>query len=189
MNIKIEVNGKPEPGGSKKAVPLKALAERVGRKLKGKRGAELWIPFSAIMSVIRVIDDNPKAKKWKAKVEKAAIDQLGIHPDPEQRMLLSEDLIVTVQFFLPRPKAHYKKDGSLSAEGLRNPKPLKKPDTLKLMRSTEDALTGVVWADDALISDQFIHKRYADDPQDVGAIIHVFPAAQFQYEITFRRAG
>lgn len=184
-HLRIEIDGLPQPGGSKRVVTLPPIMKKVGRFL----GGELWIPASKVMNVVRVLDDNPKAAAWKKLVAESAIKQLGIHADSDQRLLMAEELIMTTQFFMPRPKGHFKKDGSLSALGKRTPRPLVKPDALKLMRSTEDALTGVVYADDALITDHFIHKRYADNPGQVGAIIHIFPAAQYQYEITFRKGG
>jgi Holliday junction resolvase RusA-like endonuclease len=181
-SIRIEVDGVPQPGGSKRVVTLPPLIRRLGRPM----GGEMWLPAKQIMKVVRVLDDNPKATKWKQMVERAAIRQLGVHPIKAQRILLDEELIVATVFYMPRPKHHYKKGGDLTAEGQRHDKPLTKPDALKLMRSTEDALTGVVWSDDAVITDHFIHKRYAERRDDAGCIIHVFPAAQYQYEIKFR---
>lgn len=188
-HVKIIIDGKPEPGGSKRVVTLPPLVARLGRKMKSKKGPpEMWIRATDIMKVVRVLDDNPKAKSWKKLVEKAAIEQLGIAKNPEDRLLFDEPLIIAIQFYVARPKNHYKKDGiSLTKAGRERPYPTVKPDTLKLTRSTEDALTGVVWSDDAIIVDMFLHKRYADNPEDIGAVIDVFPAAQFQYDLTFRR--
>ena len=38
----------------------------------------------------------------------------------------------------------------------------KKPDVLKLARSTEDALTGLIWMDDAQVWEMQILKRYSE---------------------------
>jgi Holliday junction resolvase RusA-like endonuclease len=38
--------------------------------------------------------------------------------------------------------------------------PTNPPDATKLLRSTEDALTGIVWKDDKLIVDQLVSKNY-----------------------------
>ena len=46
-----------------------------------------------------------------------------------------------------------------------------KPDALKLARSTEDALTGIVWADDAQTAVLEISKRYADAGEPCGCQI------------------
>ncbi len=182
-HIKIVVDGTPQSGGSKRVVTLPPMIAKIGRMMGGQR----WIRAVDIMKVVRVLDDNPKAKGWQKKVQTAAFEQLGIHPNPSERLLFAEALIVVTQFFVARPKNHYKKDGSLSAEGVRRPYPTVKPDALKLLRPTEDALSGLIWTDDAIIIDHILHKRYADDPENVGAIIDVFPASQYQYEITFRR--
>jgi Holliday junction resolvase RusA-like endonuclease len=37
-----------------------------------------------------------------------------------------------------------------------------KPDATKLMRSTEDALTGILWRDDAQIARQTVEKSYGE---------------------------
>lgn len=45
-----------------------------------------------------------------------------------------------------------------------------KPDATKLWRSTEDALTGIAWRDDAQISVQVVEKRYGSQS---GALIQI----------------
>jgi Holliday junction resolvase RusA-like endonuclease len=47
------------------------------------------------------------------------------------------------------------------------------PDLTKLMRSTEDALTGILWVDDARITDQHARKRYCEPGQAPGAQISI----------------
>ena len=42
--------------------------------------------------------------------------------------------------------------------------PTVKPDTDNFIKSTLDALTGVLWADDNIITDIVARKRYSDDP-------------------------
>lgn len=42
--------------------------------------------------------------------------------------------------------------------------PTVKPDTDNFIKSTLDALTGVLWADDNIITDVVARKRYSDDP-------------------------
>lgn len=75
-------------------------------------------------------------------------------------------LMVCFEFTMPRLKAHFrqsKKDGAT----LREDAPTyhtSKPDTTKLVRSTEDALKGVLWADDAQIAVQTASKTYGEKP-------------------------
>ena len=42
--------------------------------------------------------------------------------------------------------------------------PTVKPDTDNFIKSTLDALTGVLWTDDNIITDIVARKRYSDDP-------------------------
>jgi Holliday junction resolvase RusA-like endonuclease len=51
-----------------------------------------------------------------------------------------------------RPLGHFKKDGTLSAEGARNPQPSrKKPDVDNALKLVMDALNTRAWADDVQI--------------------------------------
>jgi len=74
--------------------------------------------------------------------------------------LLAESLKVHFEFRMPRPKRHYGTKGLKSSA----PKwPNTKPDALKLARSTEDALTGVVWKDDSYVVCGSQDKVFAED--------------------------
>lgn len=109
-----------------------------------------------------IVDANPKAADWKRTVQVFAQEH---HPEP----LFDGPLRVTMTFFLARPKGHYGKRGLLpSAPAF----PCNKPDVLKLARSTEDALTGIVWTDDARIVTEHLYKRWAEDGR-TGALIVV----------------
>lgn len=101
-----------------------------------------------------VTDDNPKSKPWKLQVAQVAGYQMQSYD------IFDGPLAVVFRFFVMRPKGHYKKDGSLSANGLRNPYPAKRPDVLKLARAVEDALSGVVYRDDSQIVDERLVKEY-----------------------------
>lgn len=105
-----------------------------------------------------VVDDNPKSNGWKADVKTAA-------EAAWQGQLLDEPLRVTCIFFQLRPKSHYRtgKNSHLLREDA--PQfPTTKPDATKLFRSTEDAMTGVIYTDDAAIVAQHIFKRYGPKP-------------------------
>ena len=78
---------------------------------------------------------------------------------------LDGPLEVTMTFWLPRPKSHYRT--GRNAHLLRDsaPKyPHGKPDVSKLCRATEDALTDAgIWADDAqVVRYAELAKEYAD---------------------------
>lgn len=139
--IKFTVLGVAQPAGSKTSyVPRNRDTgqpyERGGRIL------------------VSTVDANKKSKPWQAVVAAAARDA---YDGP----LLDFPLILCVKFFQPRPSGHY---GShdLSKAGRDNPVPAKKPDVLKLARGIEDALTGVIYRDDALIVDEFLRKRWGE---------------------------
>ena len=71
-------------------------------------------------------------------------------------------LNVKMTFYVPRPKGHYKT--GKNADVLRDNAPtfpLKKPDVLKLARSTEDAMTGIVWDDDSSSVTLTLRKRFS----------------------------
>ena len=81
---------------------------------------------------------------------------------------LAGPLRVTMTFYMPRPKSHYGKNGlRASAPDY----PTTRPDTLKLARSTEDALTGIAWDDDAQTVVLELMKLYSD--AQAGADIQV----------------
>lgn len=108
---------------------------------------------------IIVTDDSGKrGANWKAVC--AALARVEYAADPT-RELLSIRLV----FVLPRPKSHYR-SGKRASE-LRDDAPYwagKKPDATKLLRSIEDALTGIVWVDDAQVVAQHVSKVYGSRP-------------------------
>lgn len=144
--LTITVYGEAQPAGSKRAVPLG------GRSPNGRWG---------------VVDANRKSEPWKAMVAQEAGEQ---YREP----VLTIPLVVEFVFYVVRPKGHF---GTGRNEGIVKDSapayPSKKPDVLKLARGVEDALTGVVWADDAQIVDERVAKRYGDQAR---VEIRVWPA-------------
>jgi Holliday junction resolvase RusA-like endonuclease len=75
------------------------------------------------------------------------------------RELLEGPLVLEFVFFRPRPAAHF------GRRGLRPSAPefpTTRPDVLKLARAVKDALTGVVWRDDAQVVDERLAKRFEE---------------------------
>jgi len=70
---------------------------------------------------------------------------------------------IALAIYLARPKGHYRRDGSLSAAGLRSPYPTRKPDAEKCGRAVADCGTGIWYADDAQLVEWRIQKRWALD--------------------------
>ncbi len=131
--ITIIVYGKPQTAGSKKAFGFK--------RANGSIGAS-------------VTDDNAKSRDWKNAVASAAREVY----DGD---LLRGPLKVMMTFVMVRPKGHHGKMGP-TKQGRETPFPVGRPDVLKLSRCVEDALSGVVWADDAQIVHETLVKLYGE---------------------------
>lgn len=88
-------------------------------------------------------DDSGNAGRlWRKDVKAAGIVAMaGAAP-------FDGPLVVTMRFYVPR------------GSSVTRPMPTVRPDVLKLARSVEDALTGVVWDDDALIVGEMLLKLY-----------------------------
>jgi Holliday junction resolvase RusA-like endonuclease len=107
-----------------------------------------------------ITEDCKRSKPWRALVSSAALDA---HQGPP----LAGPLRLEVEFVLPRPKHHS------GARGLKASAPhfhTIAPDSTKLLRSTEDALSGIAWADDSQVAVQSVSKRYGERP---GALVRV----------------
>lgn len=100
-------------------------------------------------------DDSGKAgKDWRRAVADAAAEAAP----PE---LLRDALEVTFTFYRLRPKSHHRTGANAALLRDSAPAyPITRPDVLKLARAAEDAMSGVVYADDAQIVDEHLHKRY-----------------------------
>jgi Holliday junction resolvase RusA-like endonuclease len=146
--ITFTVLGKAEPAGSKRAF---ALRRKGGALVLRENGAP----------VISVTDDNPDSKAWKQEIGKAALLARTAHPGYLGK-LLDGPLAVSFYFYRPRPKGHSTSKGALSKAGRETPYPISKPDVLKLARGVEDALTSIIWRDDAQIVDERIRKFWGE---------------------------
>lgn len=101
-----------------------------------------------------VVDDAKGSRSWKTTVSEAALEHLPEEP-------LTGPIGLTLLFYMPRPKGHY--GSGRNADKLKPSAPewpTVKPDTTKLLRGVEDALTGLLWRDDAQIVHQVASKRY-----------------------------
>ena len=100
-----------------------------------------------------VRDASKGSAEWKRLISQVAGTAM------DGKSLLEGELTARIIFHLPRPKGHYGK------KGLRDSAPdwpTVKPDVLKLARAVEDALSGIVYRDDAQIVMETIIKRYGD---------------------------
>lgn len=141
--IAIEILGIPRPGGSKTA----GISRKSGR--------------------LFVRPANPNTSIWRAQVEVAARQQ---YSGP----LLTSAIDMTYEFRFPRPQAHFC-TGKRSAE-LKKTAPYwhtSKPDLTKIIRSTEDALTGIVWSDDSKVCRRVELKRYCSENERPGVSMKI----------------
>lgn len=144
MKIEFWVPGIPRPGGSKRAFPIR---KKDGTFIK-----------------MGVADANPKVKEWRSDVINACQKVFSGPP-------LMGPLKFEVIFVLPYRMKDFKT--GRNAWMLKDCAPkycMTKPDGLKLRRSTEDALTGILYRDDAQIVDGHDKKIYGFKP---GAMILV----------------
>jgi Holliday junction resolvase RusA-like endonuclease len=132
--IRFTVPGVPAPGGSKRPVRL------------GGTGR------------ILLVDDAKGNGPWRERVALAARQAYAGPP-------LAGPLEVEFAFVVARPKGHYGSGKNAGRVRPTAPKyPCVKPDVLKLARAAEDAMTGIIWLDDALIVREFLSKDYGDAP-------------------------
>lgn len=133
MNVTFRVPGIPQPRGSKRAMPNRAG----GRPL--------------------MVDTNAKSKPWMAAIASAAQEAM------DGRDLMQGCVRLGVQLMFPRPKSHYRT--GRNSHLLRDDAPSRKaskPDCSKVLRAVEDAMSGVVYRDDAQIWCVQIQKLYTD---------------------------
>lgn len=136
--ITFIVRGIPKPAGSKRGFAIKKGGAYTGR--------------------VAIMDACKGSKDWKQDVKQAA---LAVAPE----VRLMGPLAVEFAFTVSRPKGHY---GSGKNSAVLKPTapryPTVKPDVLKLARGVEDALTGIIWGDDAQIVSEHLTKNYGPFP-------------------------
>lgn len=131
--VTFTVLGRPQPAGSKKGF----VNPKTGRVI--------------------ITDDAKKSRPWKSVCSGDA------HVAMAGRVLLDGPLGFKVTFYVQRPKSHF--GTGRNARTLKDSAPAYpavKPDTTKLVRAIEDALTGIVWRDDAQVVTQVAFKRYGE---------------------------
>jgi crossover junction endodeoxyribonuclease RusA len=104
-----------------------------------------------------LIDSSGQAgKDWRGDVKVYA--QQAYKGEP-----LTGPLEVEFHFVRQWPKSFLRADGGIKPSR-HGAKPTTNPDTTKLIRSVEDALTGILWADDSQIVRQWGSKVYGTKP-------------------------
>lgn len=158
--ITITVHGVPGPQGSKTPT---------GKYRPTKNGGRAPI----------LKESSAKVKPWRQDVKAAAL----LVMDGGRVQPLDGPLAVSMIFTMreqPASKPTWWPAGERWSKSLRW-RPASTPDLSKLARSTEDALTGVVWKDDARVVEYVrLAKHYAGDgstdvlPHGSGCVIRVW---------------
>jgi Holliday junction resolvase RusA-like endonuclease len=131
-NVRFVVLGRPQQKGSKQVMPVKGPRRFIVR------------------------ESNAKARPWANTV--SAVAREHWHGD-----LVMGPVVVSVAFYFARPKGHY--GTGRNALALRPSAPTQMivmPDVDKLARCALDALTGIVFRDDAQIVTLHVGKRYGE---------------------------
>lgn len=151
--------GQQGPSGAPVAVTF-----RVEGMAPAPQGSKDWLPNGGLKESCKNV------KPWRLLVAQSAV-AAGVP-------LLRGPVRMSVVFVFRRPAGHFRKDGSLKPSAPAHH--AVKPDGSKLLRSTEDALTGLVFEDDARIVGCTWDKRYAVGDERPGALITVIPLGRSQ---------
>jgi len=144
MRIAFEVVGKAEPAGSKTTDIVRRKGGAIVMRADGR-------PLQ------RTRDDNPNAKAWKDRIAKEAAAAMARHGAP----LILGPIRLTLTFVRCRPLFHYGTGANAARVRASAPEyPTTKPDVLKTARAAEDAMTGIIYHDDAQIVEEVLRKVF-----------------------------
>lgn len=144
MIVEFEVVGIPAPKGSARAMV--------------RNGKAIYVPGGSAVGAA-------KLRSWASEVALQAAQAMAGRPP-----IVDTPLSVHIEFFFPRPKAHFDK------RGVKDSAPywaVTRPDLDKVIRATWDAMAGIVFDDDSRIVTMSADKRYCDEGDTPGAEISV----------------
>lgn len=146
-HVAFTVEGVPQPAGSKRAFQHRTTGRVV------------------------VTDDAKGSRQWKTHV--AAIARQHMIGEP-----LAGPVELIVTFTFPRPARHFRTGRNAGVMKPDAPQHhLIRPDVTKLLRAVEDALTGIVWGDDAQVISQHALKLYGGTPGCTIEVLSLEPQA------------
>jgi Holliday junction resolvase RusA-like endonuclease len=149
--ITFRVLGDAQPAGSKRAFANKATGKVI------------------------VTDDNAKGKPWRQEVRAMALEARHATGVAEP---LYGPVALDVTFVRCRPPGHFGTGRNATRVRPSAPAfPVTRPDTTKLLRCLEDALTGVLWRDDAQVVDQRAKKVFGVTAMTVVTVTCITPGA------------
>jgi len=135
--LRFSVLGRPQPAGSKKGF----VNPKTGKVI--------------------LVDAAKGSRPWKQQV--AGVAEHAVRMGDDWALCDGRPMRLEVVFVMVRPKGHYgsgRNAGSVRASAPAYP--VTKPDATKLFRAVEDALTGVVYRDDAQVVEQAAWKVYGE---------------------------
>ena len=152
--IRFTVYGRAQQKGSKRALPVRSKAG----------------PTRAVL-----VESNKRAAPWAAEVKSAALRAIcgPGYGDPIVE-LFRGPVRVEMAFWFARPRSHYgtgRNAGTVRAGAPAHM--ITMPDIDKLARCAVDALTGVVFHDDAQVSELFLQKRYGEPESLVVKVVEL----------------
>ena len=115
-------------------------------------------------------DSNKSLKPWRQQLTLCAIEALKAHGG--EMIAKPAAVRIAVCFYLEKP-ASVPKSRTL---------PTVKPDSLKLTRSVEDSLSGIIYEDDSQVTDHVIAKRYGS-PERAEVQVEIVESTVYKPEI------
>lgn len=130
-------------------IPGAAAPQGSKRAIRLRTGRTVLVESSARVKPFRAVAALAATEAWR---RPPTADAVGLE----------------VAFRFVRPKSHHKSDGSLRAGAPLTPG---KPDIDKLLRALLDALTGVVYVDDAQVACIWATKEYGPRAETVVSVV------------------
>jgi hypothetical protein len=174
MGLLVVVHADWTMGQQTKPMPVEApqtlsfFVEGTPQTAGSKRGFAHPTTGRVIITEDSKGDTGKRKRAWREDVREAARRAIAEGDSsgglgPEWDWPTDAPLAVTFTFYRRRPKGHHgsgRNAGVVKDSAPRHP--TTRPDVLKLARAAEDALTGIVWHDDAVIVDETLRKVWGE---------------------------
>jgi Holliday junction resolvase RusA-like endonuclease len=147
MKLEFFVQGKPRTQGSKKAI---------------------YNPKANRAFVKNVSSENLGC--WRSDVRNEA--QKAVKKCNWQIPGKNTGVSLELCFFFLRPKSHFRSNG-IEVKPSAPDDHTKTPDSMKLARAVEDAMTGLVYQDDSQICHEEVTKNYTTTPEQQGVWVRI----------------
>ena len=115
-----------------------------------------------------MVESSKRCKPWRQDVRHTVMDLLP----GDWYANMDKAIALSCVFVFARPKNHFRTNGQLKPSAPKHCSG-RIGDISKLVRAVEDAMTGVVYNDDAQIINLIAHRRFANDREQPSAIITV----------------